>query len=112
MSDKKGLWFANCFPLGRKPYRARVAQVQYKYAIKAWALVALIMTVNSQAVNDGRVDIVETMPDKLPVQGGTPTPTSPDAYFGVNGLMWTGIPKSTSINGTFDIADLFLLYDN
>jgi hypothetical protein len=100
---------APAIPLDRKPYRARIAQVHYRYAGKAWALIALKTTVNSQAVNDGRFDIVEITSDKFPVQGGTHK--IPDAYFGVTGLMWTGIPKSTGISGTFEVVDLFLLYD-
>jgi hypothetical protein len=94
-------------PLDRKPYRARVAQVQYQYAKRAWALIALN---NSQVMKDGRFDIVEITPDTLPVQGGTTAPASPDAYFGVNGLVWTGKPKPTSVVGTFAVIDLFLLY--
>jgi hypothetical protein len=102
---------APAIPLDRKPYRARVAEFQYKYADKAWALIALKTTVNNQVVNDGRFDIVEITPDKSTVQGGTPAPATPDAYFTVSGLRWTGTPKSTGANGTFDVVDIFLLYD-
>jgi hypothetical protein len=99
-------------PLDRKPYRARAAQVQYKYAKKAWALIALNTTIIGQVVNDGRFDIVEITNDKFTVQGGTPAPVTPNAYFDVNGLKWTGgRPKPTDTVGTFDVADIFLLYD-